>query len=84
MSTVVGVACFFGGVSRVGASNAAITSCVEPVVTAVSAVIVYGERLTLGQLLGGAAVLGAVVMLSARGHQQASSRSDSATRTRVN
>lgn len=67
--TVVGVACFFAGLRRVGASTAAITSCVEPVVTAISAVIVYGERLTIGQLAGGAAVLGAVVVLSTRGRQ---------------
>jgi drug/metabolite transporter (DMT)-like permease len=64
--TVVAIACFFAGLRRVGASTAAILSCVEPVVTATSAVIVYGDRLTPGQIVGGSAVLGAVVVLQAR------------------
>jgi drug/metabolite transporter (DMT)-like permease len=64
--TGVAIACFFGGLRRVGASTAAILSCVEPVVTATSAVIVYGDRLTAGQIVGGSAVLGAVVVLQAR------------------
>jgi drug/metabolite transporter (DMT)-like permease len=64
--TAVAIACFFAGLRRVGASTAAILSCVEPVVTAASAVIVYGDRLTAGQIVGGCAVLGAVVVLQAR------------------
>ena len=45
---------------------AAIVSCLEPVVTTLSAVAVYGERLTLSQVIGGTAVLAAVVVLRRR------------------
>jgi drug/metabolite transporter (DMT)-like permease len=50
----------------VGASTAAILSCLEPVVTTLSVVAVYGERLTVPQLFGGAGVLIAVVVLRRR------------------
>lgn len=65
VSTVVSIGCFLGGLRLVGASTAAILSCVEPVVTAGSAVLVFGEHLNAGQVVGGAAVLAAVVVLRA-------------------
>ena len=66
ISTVVAIITFLAGLRLVGPSAAAILSCIEPVVTAVSAALVYGERLTGWQIAGGAAVLGAVVLLQAR------------------
>jgi drug/metabolite transporter (DMT)-like permease len=64
--TVLGVAGFLAGLRLIGASTAAIVSCLEPVVTAASAMVVFGERLSILQVIGGAAVLGAVVVLQRR------------------
>jgi drug/metabolite transporter (DMT)-like permease len=61
--TVVAIVTFLGGLRLVGGSVAAILSCVEPVVTAVSAMAVFGEGLTPVQVVGAAAVLAAVVVL---------------------
>ena len=66
VGTVVALALHQAGLQRVGPSTTAILSCVEPVVAALSVAVVQGERLTLGQLLGGAAVLAGVVVLQLR------------------
>ena len=63
VSTVVAVSAFFAGLRRVGPSEAAILSTFEPPVTVALAFLVLGERLTPAQLLGGALVLAAVVLL---------------------
>ena len=57
---------FFAGLRRVGASEAAILSTFEPVVTVALAYAVLGERLAPAQLLGGGLVLAAVVLLQLR------------------
>ncbi|GAA4056777.1 DMT family transporter [Nonomuraea soli] len=62
-STVVPIVTMFAGVRSVGASTAAILSCVEPAVTVASTALVYGESLTAVQLLGGAAVVAAIFMM---------------------
>jgi drug/metabolite transporter (DMT)-like permease len=64
--TVVAIVTFLGGLRLVGGSVAAILSCLEPVVTALSAVAVYGEHLSTGQAVGGSVVLAAVVVLRMR------------------
>jgi drug/metabolite transporter (DMT)-like permease len=66
VSTAIAAGTFLGGLRLVGASTAAILSCLEPVVTTLSVVAVYGERLTVPQLFGGAGVLIAVVVLRRR------------------
>ncbi|MEO9238213.1 MAG: EamA family transporter, partial [Jatrophihabitantaceae bacterium] len=66
ISSVVAIGTFLAGLRLVGGPAAAILSCIEPVVTAISSAIVFGEGLTGTQLAGGAAVLGAVVVLQAR------------------
>lgn len=66
VSTVIPIVCMFAGVRAVGAPTAAILSGAEPVVTAASTALVYGDRLGPGQLLGGLAVLAAVVLSSRR------------------
>jgi drug/metabolite transporter (DMT)-like permease len=63
VSSVVSIGCFLGGLRLVGASTAAILSCLEPVVTAASAIAVFGERMNAGQAVGAAVVLAAVVLL---------------------
>ena len=66
VSTVFAMVLFLAGLRLVGPSAAAILSCIEPVVTAVTSAIVYGERLSQWQIAGGLAVLAAVVLLQAR------------------
>ena len=65
VSTVGAIAMFFAGLSRVGPTTASILSTVEPVVTVTLAFAVFGERLGAVQLLGGALVLTAVLVLRA-------------------
>jgi drug/metabolite transporter (DMT)-like permease len=64
--TVVAVLAFFGGLQRVGPSAASILSTFEPPVTVALAFAAFGERLSGVQLLGGALVLAAVVVLQVR------------------
>lgn len=66
ISTVVSIFTFLAGLRLVGPSTAAILSCIEPVVTAASAAVVYSEHLSLWQVAGGVAVLASVVLLQAR------------------
>jgi drug/metabolite transporter (DMT)-like permease len=66
VSTVVAVALFFAGLRRVGPTTAAIASTAEPLVTVVLAMAVFGELLAPVQVLGGALVLGAVLILNVR------------------
>lgn len=63
VSTAAAIILFLIGMRSIGAPAAALASCLEPVVTAASAFVVYGERLSVGQLLGAAAVLAAVIPL---------------------
>jgi drug/metabolite transporter (DMT)-like permease len=64
VSTVVAVSLFFAGLKRVGPTSAAILSTAEPVVTVVLAFVVFGEVLGPLQLLGGALVIAAVLVLA--------------------
>ena len=66
VSTVSAIVLFFAGLKRVGPSTAAILSTFEPLVTVLLAFLAFGEALTALQLLGGALVLAAVVMLNVR------------------
>ncbi len=65
ISTVAAIAMFFAGLSRVGPTSASILSTVEPLVTVALASAVFAERLSAGQLAGGALVLTAVLVLRA-------------------
>ncbi|MEV4415040.1 DMT family transporter [Catellatospora sp. NPDC049609] len=65
-STVIPIAGMFFGVRDVGASTAAILSCAEPAVTVATTALVYGERLSPLQALGGLAVLASVAVLQVR------------------
>ena len=67
VSTVMPIVLFMAGLARVGASTASIASTVEPVITVVLAWLVLGEVLGPVQLVGGALVLSAVVLLQFRG-----------------
>jgi drug/metabolite transporter (DMT)-like permease len=71
VSTVAAVSLFFAGLRRVGPTTASIVSTAEPVTTVVLAYLVFGEALTGVQLAGGALVVGAVLVLSARARRRA-------------
>jgi drug/metabolite transporter (DMT)-like permease len=62
--TVGAVSLFFAGLKRVGPTSASILSTVEPVVTVILAFLVFGELLGPLQLLGGAFVIVAVLVLA--------------------
>lgn len=66
VSTAIAVQTFYAGIRRVGAAQASLISTVEPVWTVVLATLLLSETLTPIQLLGGAAVVGAVVLSQAR------------------
>jgi drug/metabolite transporter (DMT)-like permease len=63
VSTVAAILCFFAGLARVGPSAASILSTLEPVVTVALAAAAFGESLGAVQLVGGALVLGAVLVM---------------------
>jgi drug/metabolite transporter (DMT)-like permease len=66
ISTVLAITTFFLGLDIVGPSTASIVSTVEPAWTVALAAIIFGESLGPVQLLGGAVVLSAVVVLQLR------------------
>lgn len=70
-STVMAIAFFLVGIKYVGASQASIISTLEPVITIALGVTVLGEAVSAGQLIGGAMVLTAVILLAARPRQAA-------------
>lgn len=61
--TLVAASAFLAGLSRVGPTRASIVSTLEPATTAVLAALVLGEGLSALQLLGGAVVLAAAVLV---------------------
>jgi len=63
VSTALAIAAFFTGLERVGASRAAILSTFEPVVTLSLGAALLGDQLTPVQILGGACIVGAVLLL---------------------
>ncbi len=75
VSTAIAIQSFYAGVRRVGGARAALISTVEPVYTVVLAMILFGERLTAVQLLGGVLVIGAVI-LAETGRPDTVDRSD--------
>jgi drug/metabolite transporter (DMT)-like permease len=66
VSTVGAILLFFAGLRRVGPTTASILATVEPLVTVILAFLVFGERLGAIQLVGGALVLCAVLVLHVR------------------
>lgn len=70
-STVIAIGTFLIGIKYIGASKASIISTLEPVITICLGVAFLGESVSLNQLVGGAMVLLAVVMLAQRPRAQA-------------
>jgi drug/metabolite transporter (DMT)-like permease len=65
-STVVPISAFLGGVARLGPGRASIIAMLEPPMALLAAFVVFGDRLGVVQLLGGALVLSAAVVLQMR------------------
>ncbi|MEG1053792.1 MAG: DMT family transporter, partial [Janthinobacterium sp.] len=65
-STAIAIAAFFAGVAQIGAAKASIISTFEPVITMAFGVTLLKESVSGTQLLGGAMVLAAVVLLAQR------------------
>lgn len=66
VSTVIPFAAFLKALHFIEATKASITSTIEPVIAGLAAWFIFEERLTGLQLLGGALVIGAVVLSQAR------------------
>jgi len=64
IATVIPVVTFLAGLERIGPTNAAMLSTLEPVVTVLLAAWIFGERLQSIVLLGGGMILIAVIMLT--------------------
>ncbi|HPT50882.1 MAG TPA: DMT family transporter [Accumulibacter sp.] len=66
-STAVAIIAFFAGMARLGAADAATLSTLEPVVTIVLAALCLREAISAWQIVGGAVILGAVIVLARAG-----------------
>lgn len=66
LSTIVAILAFMAGMQRVGPTNAALLSTLEPVVTVGLAYLLLGESLTVSKVAGGGLILTAVLMLARR------------------
>jgi drug/metabolite transporter (DMT)-like permease len=64
VATLIPVATFLAGLKRVGPSDAAMLSTLEPVVTVLLAAGMFGELLKPVTLLGGAMILSAVLLVT--------------------
>ncbi len=71
-STAVAIITFFAGMARLGAADAATLSTLEPVVTVVLAALFLGEAIGPWQSVGGAIILGAVIVLARSGVEKRS------------
>ncbi len=61
-STALAISAFYAGTARIGAAQAALVSTVEPVWTITLATLLFGERLSPVQLVGGFLVLAGVIV----------------------
>ena len=64
ISTVVAIGALFSGIKCLGAPTASMLSTLEPVVTIVLAVLILKQPITAMQLVGGALIVMAVMLLS--------------------
>jgi drug/metabolite transporter (DMT)-like permease len=64
VATVIPVVTFLAGLERIGPTNAAMLSTLEPVVTVLLAAWIFGEHLEPIVVLGGSLILVAVILLT--------------------
>ena len=66
VATAFAVQAFYAGARRVGAARSALISTVEPIYTIALAAVLLGESLAPVQLVGGALILGGVLLAETR------------------
>lgn len=66
LGSIAPIACFYSAVDRIGAGLTSLIATLEPPFTLVWAVLLLGETLIAGQLVGAALVVTAVALLSAQ------------------
>ncbi|MEK6753990.1 MAG: DMT family transporter [Chloroflexota bacterium] len=64
ISTIIPVVTFLAGLERVGPTNAAMLSTLEPIVTVLLAAWLFGDKLLPIVMLGGGLILAAVILLT--------------------
>jgi drug/metabolite transporter (DMT)-like permease len=64
LCSIIAIGAFFAGLERVGSTNVAILSTIEPIVTVLLAALLLGEEIKLIRLVGGLFILAAVVFLA--------------------
>lgn len=64
ISTIIPVTAFLAGLDRIGPTNAAMLSTIEPIVTVLLATWLFGDQLQPIVLVGGGLILAAVVLLT--------------------
>jgi len=64
VSTIIPVTAFLAGLERVGPTNAAMLSTIEPIVTVFLATILFGDKLLPIVLIGGVLIIVAVLILT--------------------
>lgn len=62
VSTALALQAFYAGSKRIGAAKASLVSTVEPIYTIALATLLFAETLTPVQMVGGALVIGGVVL----------------------
>jgi drug/metabolite transporter (DMT)-like permease len=70
VSTIIAILTFMAGMQKVGATNAALISTLEPLVSVILAAWLLGESLTFVKLVGGGLILSAVLILAKGGGTQ--------------
>ena len=81
VSTALALQTFYAGARRIGAAQASLVSTVEPIYTIVLAAILFGERLTPVQLVGGAMVIIGVVIAQTGSAQVATAQAATSPRS---
>ena len=81
VSTALALQTFYAGARRIGAAQASLVSTVEPIYTIVLASILFGERLTPVQLVGGAMVIIGVVIAQTGSAQVATAQAATSPRS---
>ena len=66
MSTIVPFGAFLTALHYIEPTQATITATLEPVLAGLAAFVVFGEQLSLSQLLGGAFVIAAIVLVQSQ------------------
>lgn len=62
--TILASVTFLEGLKRIGPVNASLISTIEPLVTVLLSFLIFGEKLGFKALLGGALILGAVLLFT--------------------